>query len=356
MEKKTFLKDRVKVYLLSFFAIFVLIIGVFLIVNSLNIKSSKKVTLLTYNEKSNIDYNVYLKKNNYFKDTFLGKNKQYIASIIDYVDVFFNYSFSSTENIDAKFNYKVVATLSAKHRVDANSVKEVWSNEYVLLEDKVKELKDSNIFEIKENVKINYQDYNNIINDFKKDHMLAVTSDLNVKLLVEVDGKYIPADQVFKSSSKSNLTIPLSEQTINIKMDYKDVNSSKIITNQKVKKFNNRIFFVIGILLTCISLALLLFQGLKILKESKKQTKYIKDLKKILYDYADIIIEVNEPPVLPTKKVSEVISFSELVNAQVEVKSPIIFAEVKENEEGLFVVNSGDYCYYYRLKTDEGNK
>lgn len=356
MEMKTFVKDRIKVYVVSFITIFSLIIGMFLIFTSLNIKSTNELTLLSYNEISNIDYNVYLKKNDYFKEEFLGKNKQYIASIIDYIDVFYDYSFSSSKDVDADFKYKIVATLTANHKVDSNTVKEVWKNDYVLLEEETKKISDTNTFSIKENVKVNYQDFNNIINNFKKDHMLAVSADLKIKLLVEVDGVYVPFEKKFESNSNNSLSIPLSEQTINIKMDYKDINNNSIVTSQKVSKFNNPIYFAIGSILTIIALVALVLEGLKIYKETKKQSKYIKELRKILHDYADIIIEVNEPPVLPKEKVSQVINFNELVNAQIEVKSPIIFAETKENEEGLFVVNAGDYCYYYILKSNENDK
>ena len=46
MEMKTFVKDRIKVYVVSFITIFSLIIGMFLIFTSLNIKSTNELTLL----------------------------------------------------------------------------------------------------------------------------------------------------------------------------------------------------------------------------------------------------------------------------------------------------------------------
>ena len=87
-------------------------------------------------------------------------------------------------------------------------------------EGKELEIKDKNTFTISENVKIDYDKYNQIINNFKKDYMLSVTSDLTVSLLIEVDGKYVPADKVFDIDADINLTIPLSEQQMERKNEH----------------------------------------------------------------------------------------------------------------------------------------
>ena len=46
-------------------------------------------------------------------------------------------------------------------------------------------------------------------------------------------------------------------------------------------------------------------------------------------------------------------SFAELVNAQLEVRSPIIFSEKSTNEIGQFVLFDKEHAYYYLLKSDE---
>lgn len=73
MQKKTVVKHKFKTYFISFLAIFLMITSFFLIYSSLNIKPSSNVALLTYSEKSNLDYKVYLKKNDYFKENIYQK-------------------------------------------------------------------------------------------------------------------------------------------------------------------------------------------------------------------------------------------------------------------------------------------
>lgn len=355
MQKKTVVKHKFKTYFISFFAILLMIISFFLVYSSLNIKTSSNVAILTYAEKSNLDYKVYLKENDYFKEKYLPKNKQYIASIIDYIDIFYDYTFTSSKPINAKYKYKVVGKINAQYKVDTNNIKQVWQNEYVLSEGKELEIKDKGTFTISENVKVDYDKYNQIISNFKKDYMLSVTSDLTVSLLVEVNGEYVPANKVFNESNDINLTIPLSEQTININMDYKDINNNQIISVQKLSRFSNISFFVLGIVTSIASIFTIYIVVKRIMREDKKQSKYIKNLKKILHDYGDIIVEVKTPPLLPKNKSSEVKNFAELVNAQIEVRSPIVFSEISVNEIGQFVLFDKEHAYYYLLKSDELN-
>lgn len=356
MQKKTVVKHKFKTYVVSFFAVSLLITSFFFIYSSLNIKTSLDVPVLTYSQKSDLDYKVYLKKNNYFKEKYLTKNKQYIASIIDYIDVSYNYTFSSSKDVNLTYKYKIVAKINARYKVDTNNTKQVWQNEYVLLDEKELEINNDNTFTISENVKIDYDKYNDIISNFKKDYMLAVTSDLTVSLLVDIDGEYIPAEKVFNENADINLTIPLSEQTINIKMDYKNLDNNQIVNVEKLSRFSNLPFFAVGVISSIISIVIIISMIRNVLNEDKKQSEYIKRLKKILHDYGDMIVEVKKPPQIQKNKASEVMNFSELINAQIEVKSPIVFSEVSKNELGLFVLFDKENAYYYLLKSEEKDK
>lgn len=356
MKRKTILKEKGKTVLASIIAIILMVGSYVLITSSINIKTSENIQVLSYNESSNVDYNVYLKENDYFTQKYLPKNQQYIASLIDYVDANFTYDLSLSKHVDATYKYKIIATLSAQYRVDANNLKQVWTNDYVLLEEKAATANDTGLISIKENVKIDYGKYNEIINNFKKDYMLSVASDLVVKLIVEVDGTELKDNAKFNADSTSTLTIPLSEQTLNIEMDYEELETSEIVDVEKIGKFNNLFSFAIGVVLLIVSLIIFAREIKNVIQEEQKQSKYIKNLKKILHDYGDVIVEANNPPAINNEKSIEVKSFTELVNAQIELHAPIIFAEEIRNEVGMFVVMNSDYAYFYKLKSNEESK
>ena len=58
-----------------------------------------------------MDYNVYLKTNEFYKTTFLPKDKNYISTLIDYVDANFNYTFKSAEDFELEYTYYIEADL-----------------------------------------------------------------------------------------------------------------------------------------------------------------------------------------------------------------------------------------------------
>ena len=69
-----------------------------------------------YSEQSDLDYKVYLKPNSYFEASYLGKDNQYIASIIDYIAFNFNYSFKSTKNSNYTYKYSIDAIVNANEK------------------------------------------------------------------------------------------------------------------------------------------------------------------------------------------------------------------------------------------------
>ena len=50
-----------------------------------------KAYYVAYTQSGGIDYNVFLKENEFFEDQYLGSNQSYVASLIDRVLVNFNY-------------------------------------------------------------------------------------------------------------------------------------------------------------------------------------------------------------------------------------------------------------------------
>lgn len=360
--KKTVVRNRFITYLIAFFGIILLVISVFLIASSLNIKTSVDMPILTYNEKRNIDYNVYLKENNYFtqkvisKDELKNDDAKIITSLIDYIDIFYDYSFSSSKPINGEYSYKIIGTLKAHYKVDAYTTKQVWNKDYVLAEGKIVKINKQGNFVINENIKINYDEYNKIIDSFKKDYMLAVDSNFDIAMIVELNGNVVDIEEKFKINNDINISIPLSEQTIEINTNYEEVNNDQIINVKKLKKIKNIYFLLLGIFSLIVSIAILVIQILKVIQDEKKQSVYLRELRKLLHDYGDIIIEVKKAPKITKENSIEVMNFSELVNAQMELRTPIVFSEVIKNKLGLFVLFNNEHAYYYTLKSTERKK
>ena len=148
----------------------------------------------------------------------------------------------------------------------------------------------------------------------------------------------------------------MAQQTIDITTNFEEIKNNQVVNIEKNKKVKNYYFLFIGIGTLMLSVLMLTSLIIKIIKDDKQQSLYIKELKKILHDYGDIIVEVKKAPKISKEKSSEVKSFNELVNAQIELRSPIVFSEVIKNELGLFVIFNNNHAYYYSIKSEDRKK
>ena len=70
--------------------IYVVLLAVFFALSLLFARrtlTKEDIDPINYTEKETIDYKVYLKENDFYTEKYLGKDKAYIASLIDYIDL-----------------------------------------------------------------------------------------------------------------------------------------------------------------------------------------------------------------------------------------------------------------------------
>ena len=169
-------KTRLMTHSLTFIALFIL--TVIFLQGAFGVVASKNIN---YNETSNLDYKVYLKENNFYDTNYLGKNKVYIANLIDNIEINFRYNYYIEEPTNVDFNYSIVAKLTID---DGTSKNNYFEKEYELLSNKRFELKSGKNYNLDEKVKIDYAYYNGLANSFKQQYGVDTTSNLTVYLKV----------------------------------------------------------------------------------------------------------------------------------------------------------------------------
>ena len=168
---------RIVAFLLLF-AVF-LRLSVFFLMSSLTHESRQ---IINYKERSNLDYSVNLKPNDYYDTSVLGKDMLYVASLIDSIDTSFNYNFEVDNNIDMKFTYNIVAKLVIANENGNNRYLE---KEYVLVSDKTLDINDDNKVSINENLNIDYNYYNSIASGFKSTYGVNSKSNLVITMKIK---------------------------------------------------------------------------------------------------------------------------------------------------------------------------
>ena len=160
-----FVDDAIRRKKIIGFLITIVLLFVFAVVFLALFVKNNKVQYVRYNENSNIDYKVYLKKNDFFDDKYLVSDKQYISSLIDYIAANFKYDLSlDDKDVTYNYSYRVVANVSVQ---DKSTKKTIYNYSDTLVYSKSLS-SDKKKLTISEDVDIDYNKYNDLISKFVK--------------------------------------------------------------------------------------------------------------------------------------------------------------------------------------------
>lgn len=341
------IKPKIKYFVYSFLILLFLTLSILLIIKGIN---NKKQITVSYKENNDINYNVFLKPNSFFETPSLPKNSTYISSLIDYIDMYFNYNIIYDKPVTGSYTYYIKASLLA-NKAD-NDTQSYWKKEYTLKDKQTNTFTKTGNFNISENVKINYQDYNELLTSFKKEYGLAVNGNLKIELIVDSKAKYKDSKKVVENKSTMNIEVPLTQLSVDIKIDTNPTVKSNtvIVDNILLNDKKHKIAFVLGVI--CLLITFILFICLlKVISSyNKKKSKYHKELDRILSTYDSIIVNVDRLKDLSTYNVIEVNSFEELLDAHGEVRMPINYIELEKDTESVFILINNNVAWIYRMK------
>lgn len=345
MDKNNNVKNNLKFICIFFVTLFISFIC---IVKSFTTPKEDMKMLYAYNINRNTDYKVYLRKNNFIDQEYMGMNSTYITDLVDYIDANFRYNYNVSQKATSKSTYKIIAVINVEYYVTGSSQgTKLWSKEYTLLEPK-QIATDTNQININENVKIDFNKYNTEIKNFKEQFGLPIKSYLEVKLVVNSEASVKGSGKTEKDNSVVNLKMDLNGQVFNITQDYEPVSKGQILDESKIGEKSNIILLIIGIILFLISIIGILNIFRKIISVDRK-TDYEVALNRILKNYGDIVAEIVTPTETEEMKVIDVKNFDQLLDIEEEIRMPILFYETIEGEEGEFTIIYDNIVYRYIL-------
>ena len=340
-------EDRIIKY--SFMFVLFFLVGSFLIFKSININGEEYIN---YTETSNLDYKVYLKKNDFYEEKFLGKDMLYVASLIDNIDIDFLYNFNISEQVDLNFKYNISGVLSI---MDAEGKKTYLTKSYELLPEKTFSLKGTQDHTITENIKVDYDGYNKLASSFKSTYGLDTTSKLQVFLNIDKTS----SNENIKDLEKADnmlIEIPLSQKSVSISMDYKDINrNSKLVKSSSVS-IKNMIMTIIGVVVLLISV-FALYNVIKLLGLlGTKKSKYDKYINRLMRQYDRLIVVHYTCPDLSNYNVVKIKEFNELLDMRDNLKVPIMYYNVTDHQKSYFYIINNNDLYLLVLKSVDFEK
>lgn len=323
-----------------------LVVTSYIFINkSIVIQEAKNVS---YEEHGNADYKVFLKDNIYYEDKYLDKNMSYIANLIDYISVDYNYKFKADTLFDGEYSYKIRADLEI---LNAENKTLFFTKKYDLIKEKTFTIENQNEYNIVENIKIDYDHYNSLANGFKSSYGVDTESNLIVYLDIyrNIDQNSINNPNI-NGNGTIKLTIPLSEKAINIKMDSMEINNKNVITSLDDYYLEDIKYLIIGIISLIVSLYLFIKIVKRLSRLSISPTDYDKTLKKILNQYDRLIVTTSSMPNLEKNNIIKLKEFVELLDAKDNLHKPIFFIEVTPHQKAYFFIQDDDKIILFTLK------
>ena len=313
----------------------------YLAINSFEFKHPEKIK---YTDFHGIDYKVYLKPNDFYEEKYLDKNMMYVANLIDKISIDFDYKFNIEKKSTLDFNYKIIGDLII---ANASTNAHYFEKEYTLFEADQNTMKNNTEYTIKKNIEVDYNYYNELANSFKTNYGVNTNSYLKVYLQVNKDGKKYNVD--ISNNSENGITIPLSENSIQIKFDSNDLSKTNEITIERAWVFQPHIFTFE--LITFLISIFFLVQIIKLIVITiRPKSPYDKFVDDVLITYDRIIGVTKTGLDFDKYNIIEMETFDELLDIRDNLKMPIMYYNITKHQKCYFYLKNEQDVYLFKLK------
>lgn len=301
---------------------------------------------INYKESYNLDYKVNLKPNEFYETPSLGMNMTYVASIIDTIDINYNYKFDIDKASSVKFTYYTYAVLDITDK-NGNSY---LSKNYQLEQPQEINIKSGTQAKINKKVSIDYGYYNSLANQFRSRYGINTESKLKVYLKIMKTNENKDLSINFTEGEPFALEIPLSEKSVNININYNAVNDNNEVISRPAYSMTNKNDLVSSICFIVLSLYALICMVRFLIKIQVKKSDYDRIIEKLLREYDRLIVNTSSKPNLHSNKLVKVKEFNELLDVRDTLQLPIMYYEVTKHQKCYFYINQNDMVYLLTLK------
>lgn len=298
--------------------------------------------IMKYSSSGDIDYRVYLKKNDFINKEYIGSGEAYILNLIDHIQLFPTYNFKSSEKTKVNGNSRLVAKLKVYYREssDKSSNPEVLKKE-ITLDEKTFNFNDSK-YSMNGSYDISLDSYLSILNNFQKEVKIAMEGYIEVSYETNFNGTIGGAS--YNDKYESTLKIPLSTSVIKLDKSNSNEKTSKVREGDLVKTNKTVLSYIVFVNIIVFMVVCVL---LKKLFMFTNKTEYQRLMNKLLRNYDDIIVNTSTMIDTSNYTIMEITEFKELLNLSRELLLPIMNYEVMKDKITWFYVIRENILYRY---------
>lgn len=227
------------IILVIIFLILFCILGIAFMYESFEVEDLENIR---YQEKSSVDYKVYGIENLLYEKNDLEELPPYSSEDIQKMSISFDYLFKVNKKGSIKFHYQVLGDIVI---LDKKSKEVLRKETKEITGDYIGRIDYSRRYEIKQDIEIPYEEYNEIAKKYIKKEKKETTAYLEIYLDVKKESTE-ENDYHLEEESKSSIRIPLSSTSVKIKEQ--NLNHEKSIKKKPSIRLKNPIYFGIGVL------------------------------------------------------------------------------------------------------------
>lgn len=335
---KFYFSFEIRVVIMLIFMLTLFGVGCFFITKVISFSKGKSIT---YDETSDIHYEVCLKKNDIYEDDCLKENMEYISDLTHNMYVTFLYNVKMSDEVPYHLGYHLSGVTRIYDTEDSSKL--LYNNEEKLL-NSVDISDNSKSISINESFIFDYSKYNKLVLEYQK--LYEINSSAEFELIL-----YLEENEEIRSVA--SIIIPLGTSTYGVKKKSL-ANLNQEATIETVGWNQNSVFYTIISLVFIISSLIFLYHIARlVLKVTTNRNKYQKELSRILKDNDKLIVNSKNGYQYPKdKRIVKVESFEELLDARNVLKKPIIYSKIND-VKSEFVVEDEDKLFLYVLKESD---
>ncbi len=305
---------------------------------------------IDYVQKSDVDYWVSLKENDFYESAFAEEGKAYVASLINQVHTNFTYDvLMDADNVSFVYTYRVEAYLAVK---DKNGGVVFDKTEVLLPEKTVSEM--GNALSVSQAIAVDYGTYASLADRFVSTYALEDTeSSLTLRMFIDVNG----ACEEFVGDSKNayvvSLSVPLSSQIVNMTISSTvEEGDNQILAyeNETVKN----VFVILTVILWILSALAGVFLLVFALLTRSTDINYEIKRNRILQTYKPFIQKINNNFASEGYQLILVDTFKEMLEIRDTIQSPILMFENEDATRTCFYIPTNtDLLYVFDLRIED---
>ncbi len=330
--------------LLAFLSTVFLIILVWIMVDCFTTKRTASKKVITYDVQDDLTYQVNLKDNKFFNSDTANDKNSYVTSLIDDLNINFNYDLNGTALFNSDYRYRADVYLKS-----LNDEGVTWNYHETVLNEMEERVVDSTNIKLHNDIGIDFNHLYSLADEF---HALT-NYDVKLEVVITISSELYVKNSVdtIKDVQVLSLSMPMTKQITSItKTSDKNINRQVFSQFSVDERFNAHLFLFSSLL--AIAIFPMMILSYVALFNLVNLDDYDHKLKAIQRKYARLLEKSSSVPRIKNKELVELNNMRTLVDTCRDQDLMIKFYERVKGKECWFYSENAESVYLYILRLD----